>query len=209
MKLLTLITVLGFSLSGFTQILNNTFSDGDNIIIAQKSKQGVNFNFSRGNTMIPYCFIPFNYKKGIINLPQDKNGNEIGAVCKYISETEKKMTLDLEKHYETKKYDGVFFFSEKQSQSFFTCFKSKAELGRISETRCNDCQDLSHIRNQCIGNLSKVHTVALRKKKKLNKSTEEMFIDHINNSDRSNVEEGGDSSVSGYSNSSSNEVTAE
>jgi len=184
MRLLTLITVLGFSISGFTQVLNNTFSDGDNIIITQKSKHGVNFNFSRTNTIIPYCFIPFNYKKGSINLPQDKNGNQIGAVCKYISETEKRMTLNLEEHYETKKYDGVFFFSESQSQSFFKCFKRKTELERISNIDCSDCQDLNYIKKQCIGNLSKVHNVALRKKKKLNKSTQELMLSHINSSER-------------------------
>ena len=204
-KQLVLILALASS-TLMAQVLNNTYAKDNGVVIAQKSKRGATFTFSEANSSIPYCFMPFNYKSGSVELPIDKNGNQISAKCKFITDSEKNVNLDLKAGYESKKYDGVFFFSQSEMSKVSKCFQSKEVLEDIENTSCNDCQDLSQIRRQCINELKQVHILALRKKKKLNISTEDLMVKHINNSERDYESWGASTEDSGNSSSISNNI---
>jgi hypothetical protein len=202
-QLVFLMTFL-FSAASYGQIIENTFADGDNVIIAKKHKKKINFNFSNANGTQAYCFMPFTYKSGSISLPKDKNGNSLHVTCKYITASDKKLSVDLKDHFNSRKFDGMFLFNSKQTNKFMTCFRDTEEMDRIADT--NDSESpvtIEYIRNRCLGQLNDIHVVALKKKKKLNKSTQELLISHMDNSSRSSKSKSnGSSSI--YSDNESN-----
>lgn len=172
-----------FSLAGQAQILNNTFADGENVIIGQKKKENVEFNFSKGNDLTQYCVLPFKYNKGVIELPKDKNSNQIPAQCKYVTEADKKLSLNLESQYEGEKFDGVFMFNAQYASILYSCFNTNLQLGQGYGLTPEQ------LINACGNTLGNVHVMAFNKKRKLNKSTKEIFAKHVNNSSRFETKE--------------------
>jgi hypothetical protein len=172
-KHLLLIGALLFSsLASYGQILENTIVNHGNLIIAEKVKGKVNLNFSQGDSVAPYCLIPYNYKRGAIILPKDRNGNVAPASCKYVTESNKKVEFDPKDQFENRKYDGVFLFSKKDMTAFNACLGGvEHEFGYT-------------INDYCFKSLKNIHSIALRKKRRLNVSSKELYMANVSNSAR-------------------------
>jgi hypothetical protein len=180
--------VLTFNVTAYAQILENTFADGDNVIIGQKNKKNVEFVFSKENAQNPYCVLPFKLEKGKIILPE-----EHPARCKYISESDKKLSINLDKQFDENKFDGVFLFQAKDAQKLYTCFRNYEKDQNLGYGYYNAEQATQMLNQFCKGNLGEIHTLALKKKRKIkNKSVNELYAKHIDASDRSDSKEDSD-----------------
>lgn len=200
---LTILTLI-FSTSAFAQVLNNTFVEGSAVIVGQKTKAGASFTFSQGMGIVPFCYLPFKENKGALEIPKDKNGNLLPVNCKNVSEESKVIDINLKDQYESKKYDGVMLFSQEQLATVQHCLQDKEALSYATGGWGFDFNDYNHNdpeeakkmeedmkkgafdqnKQLCTSMLDRVHVLALKKKRKLNKSTKELFTKHIDNSGR-------------------------
>lgn len=206
------IFTLILSTSAFGQIINNTFVEGPAVIVGQKTKAGASFTFSEGMGGLQYCYLPFKETKGFLELPRDKNGNLLPANCKHITEADKNIDINFKAQYQSKKFDGVMLFSQDQMGTLYQCLQDKEALTEYSQHNnwgyvvsddefsgaSTDSDDkapkmtdaelkeytLKQTTDMCTTWLSRVHVLALKKKRKLNKSTKELITKHIENSDR-------------------------
>jgi hypothetical protein len=160
------------SFSGYGQILENSIVNHGNLIVTEQKEGQVKLNFAEGNMTSPYCLIPFNYKNGGIILPKDRNGNTAPASCSYVPDTNKQLTFDPQAQFENRKYDGVFLFNKTEMPVFLSCFDN-LDIGMgYGQTQ------------NCIDKLKNIHSIALRKKRKLNVSSEELYFSHVDHSAR-------------------------
>jgi hypothetical protein len=170
-KLLVVAFILTQALAQ-AQILENTIINHGQLIMTEHKDGIVKLNFSEANNPSPYCLIPFNYKNGAIILPKDKNGNTAPASCTHVTEENKKLSFDPSEKFETKKYDGVFFFNQTEIAEFYSCFDG-LDIGQGYNQNQN-----------CLEKLKNIHALALRKKRKLNVSSEKLYFSHIDHSAR-------------------------
>jgi hypothetical protein len=160
------------SFSGYAQILENTIINHGNLIVTEKKDGVVKLNFSESNETSPYCLIPFNYKNGGIVLPKDRNGNTAPASCTFVSGSSKQLTFDPQAQFENRKYDGVFLFNKTETLEFSSCFDS-LDIGMgYGQTQ------------NCLEKIKNIHSIALRKERKLNVSSEKLYLSNLNHSAR-------------------------
>ena len=160
------------SISSYAQILENSIVNHGNLIVTEQKEGVVKLNFSESNTISPYCLIPFNFKNGGIILPKDRNGNTAPASCSYVPDTNKQLTFDPQVQFEKRKYDGVFLFNKTEMSDFLSCFDN-LDIGMgYGQTQ------------NCIDKLKNIHSIALRKKRSLNVSSEKLYFSHVNHSAR-------------------------
>lgn len=174
MKVRTLLLglTLVLSFSSYAQILENTIVNHGNLIVTEQNKGKVKLHFSESNTVSSYCLIPFKYKNGGIELPKDRNGNTAPASCSYVSESNKSLSFDPQSKFENQKYDGVFLFNQSEISEFYSCFDD-LDIGQGYNQNQN-----------CLDKLKDIHSIALRKKRRLNVSSQELYMSHVNHTAR-------------------------
>lgn len=164
--------VLVSSFSSYAQLLENSIVNHGNLIVTEQDKGIVKLNFSESNSTSPYCLIPFKYKNGGVILPKDRNGNTAPPSCSDVTESNKQLTFDPQTLYEHRKYDGVFLFNKTEVSDFYSCFDG-LDIGQGYNQNQN-----------CLVKLKNIHSIALRKKRKLNVSSEKLYFSHIDHSAR-------------------------